>query len=103
PPSRLCPGLPPELEAVCLKCLHKSPAGRYAGARELADDLRAFLDGEPTAARPPGLLRRLGRRLRRRKEVLYLGGGALAALVAIGAVVAFTRPREEPPPEAPSK
>jgi serine/threonine protein kinase len=46
PPSDLRPDVPPELEAVCLKCLEKERGHRYAGAAELADDLMRFLDGE---------------------------------------------------------
>ena len=33
PPTRLQPRIPRDLEVICLKCLRKEPARRYAGAR----------------------------------------------------------------------
>jgi tRNA A-37 threonylcarbamoyl transferase component Bud32 len=57
-PRALQSKIPRELEAVCLKCLAKLPSSRYASAGALADDLAAWLDGRPVAARPLGLANR---------------------------------------------
>jgi serine/threonine-protein kinase len=43
PPSAWRPELPRALDRVCLKCLEKDPARRYAGADALADALKEFL------------------------------------------------------------
>ena len=55
PPSELQPGVPRDLETVCLTCLQKLPAQRYASALALADDLDAFLNDRPIrrVGRPP--------------------------------------------------
>ncbi|MCO5171754.1 MAG: protein kinase [Planctomycetes bacterium] len=92
PPSALRPGVPPELEAICLMCLAKAPAARYPTAAALAADLRRLLDGEPVRARPEGRLRRLLRRARGQRAAVtraaVWGGVTVGAAVTLGGVTA---------------
>jgi eukaryotic-like serine/threonine-protein kinase len=57
-PRSLRPGIPRDLETICLKCLSKRPQARYATAQELADDLQRWLDSRPIRAKPTGPLQR---------------------------------------------
>lgn len=51
-PRQVNASVPLDLEAVCLKCLEKDPARRYATAQDLAEDLHRYLTGQTTTARP---------------------------------------------------
>lgn len=46
------PGIPPQLERILRKCLAKDPNNRYQSVRELADDLRLYLNGDQSAPVP---------------------------------------------------
>jgi serine/threonine-protein kinase len=81
PPRRLEPSIPQPLEDICLKCLRKNPSLRYATAKEVADDLRSYLDHQPRTSK----LRRLegvrdSLHVHRRKAVGVLAVAAAAAL-----------------------
>jgi tetratricopeptide (TPR) repeat protein len=81
PPSRLRPGLPRDLEVICLKCLEKEPGRRYATAADLAADLHRYLTDQPISARPAGPAERVWRWGRR-----HPAAAALAAAVVLGSV-----------------
>ncbi len=53
--------IPADLETICLRCLEKDPRQRFESARELADELRRYLNGEPIRSRPIGITRRVAR------------------------------------------
>jgi serine/threonine-protein kinase len=84
-PAQLEPGVPRDLETICLKCLQKEPARRYSNAAALAEDLRRFLSGEPISARPVSRAERLWRWCKRNPRVALLSG-TVAALVVIWAL-----------------
>ncbi|MFO0586199.1 MAG: protein kinase [Polyangiaceae bacterium] len=56
-------GVPPDLAAICARCLRKEPSERYASAGEIALDLERFLRGDEVRARPRGPGERLLRRI----------------------------------------
>jgi serine/threonine protein kinase len=89
-PREHAPDLPPDLEAICLKCLRKDPAERYATATELAEDLRSFLDDRPVSVRAPPVGERLRRWIRREPRLAAAVLGV--ALVLSSGLLATPRP-----------
>jgi WD40 repeat protein len=92
-PSQLQAGTPRDLNTVCLKCLEKEPARRYAGAAALAEDLRRFREGRPIQARRTSGLERARRWCRRNPTVASLSAGlvAMGLLVSAGSVATAVR------------
>lgn len=87
-PRELTAGISRDLETICLKCLQKNPAHRYATPLDLAQDLEAFLAGRPITARPVHPLTRSWRWcLRNRRLAAAIGVAALSLVcLAIGGV-----------------
>jgi tetratricopeptide (TPR) repeat protein/predicted Ser/Thr protein kinase len=59
PPSELRRGIQSSLEAICMRCLRKEPAHRFASADELARALEAYLAGAPLPRSPSSAAHRL--------------------------------------------
>lgn len=70
---RLNPTVPTDLQTIVGKAIEKDPAQRYNSCRELADDLRRFLDNRPIRAKPPSVVDRLAKWSRRHRTVVAIG------------------------------
>lgn len=75
------PNVPRDLETICLKCLQKEPAKRYASAAELSHELHRYLAGEPIAARRSGAVEITAKWVKRRPL-----GAALLAVLALSVI-----------------
>lgn len=83
-PRRLQPGVSRDLETICLKCLEKPPAQRYATAGELADELDRFLARQPIRARRAGGVERTAKWVWRHPAPAALVGVVIMAVLALG-------------------
>ncbi len=80
-PCERRPGIPADLEAICLKCLAKEPEARYAQARELAEDLGRFIEGRAVSVRPLRMPQRILRWARREPRLATAVVASVLALV----------------------
>lgn len=92
PLRKLNPSVPADLETICLKCIEKEPAGRYASAHALAEDLGRFLRDEPILAKPVGVIGK-GRRWCRRKPAA--AGLILACIAGISGLIVTQRSKSQ--------
>jgi serine/threonine protein kinase len=84
-PSNLMPGLPRDLETICLKALQKRPKNRYPTALQLAEDLARFTRGDAILARPASRVEKTYRLIRRHPALSSL---AIAFVVGLGVLFA---------------
>lgn len=80
-------GVPRDLEIICLKCLEKQPAKRYATAGALADDLQRYLDGKPILARPISSLEKARKWVWRKPTLAALISVSFLSVVALAAIL----------------
>ena len=86
PPRLLNPRVDHDLETICLKCLEKHPALRYASAEELGVDLQHYLEGESINARSFNVIDRLARTLERDQHTADFSTWSAMVLVMAAAV-----------------
>jgi predicted Ser/Thr protein kinase len=95
PPREIRSDVPPELEAICLKCLEKHPARRYPSAAALDEALAAWeaqpgrAEGPVPPAPPPAH--------RWRRGVLLGAAGALVVGGALLVLWPWVAGRQKPP------
>ena len=96
PLRRVNPRLARDLETIVMKAMEADPGRRYAGARQLAEDLERLITLRPIHARASGPVARAAKLVRRNRGRV-VGGfvGGVMALVAAGALVfvVFVAPR----------
>jgi eukaryotic-like serine/threonine-protein kinase len=92
-PRSVRANIPRDVETICLKCLAKEPAQRYATAEALALDLERWLEGRPIHARPLGAMARTWRWAQRNRVPASLAAILLGILlaVAVGSSIAARR------------
>ena len=93
-PRSLRPGLPRDLETICLKCLRKEPARRYGTAADLCDDLRRFLEGRQIRARRASVAEVAWRWCLRNKAVAGLLGAVFLLLATVAGIASVGYVRE---------
>ncbi len=77
--------LPLDLETICLKTVEKDASRRYGSALELAEDLEAYLQDRPIAARPVSAAERLQKLIRRNRAVFVGAAVVFTTLLVVGA------------------
>lgn len=82
----LNPNVPLDLEVLCRKCLERDPAHRFATARELIDELRRFLNGQPILSRPLSRRELVWRWCRQNRGWVFPTVGTLATVLIGGGV-----------------
>jgi serine/threonine-protein kinase len=89
--------VPRDLARICMKCLEKNPAERYPSAAALAEDLEAFLRGEPVEGTRFAVIPRIRRWARRQPALVSRLAGLFVVMIILeGAFIAMGPPVHTP-------
>jgi serine/threonine protein kinase/WD40 repeat protein len=86
PPRSVNPAVDRDLNVIVLKCLEKEPRRRFGSAKDVANELKRYLDGRPIITRPIGPVGRMWRWSRRNRAVASLSAAAVVLISVAGAV-----------------
>lgn len=83
PPRKVRPEIPKDLESICMMCLEKNRADRYATTALLSTDLDRFLHGQPIQARQNSVLQKAAKWISKNRRHVPL----VAALTIAGVLL----------------
>lgn len=83
-PREVDRSLPLDLDTIVLKCLEKDRSRRYDTAKQVAEELMRFLDGEPILARRASWTYRTMKKVRKHRAIVSVSTAALIALAVVG-------------------
>ncbi|HVK09604.1 MAG TPA: serine/threonine-protein kinase, partial [Gemmataceae bacterium] len=86
--------VPPELDVIVRKAMAKEPADRFATAKDLADDLRRFLDNRPIRAKRPSLWQHTKKWARRHRHIVTTAVAGLIVTLAAATGVLLAKNRQ---------
>ncbi|MCK5056125.1 MAG: protein kinase [Candidatus Aminicenantes bacterium] len=85
PVRKINPRIPVDIDTIVMKCLEKERNRRYNSAKDLAEDLQRYLDGDPIRARPTTIIYRVRRKLTKHKwPALVIGIASVLIVVLFG-------------------
>ena len=93
-PRRRNPYIHKDIETICMKAMSKDRERRYATATEFIDDIRRFRAGEPILARPPSIIYRLSKKIRKHRAVITTS----LSTIVLGVIVVWAIGYFFPPP-----
>ena len=91
PPRHHDPKIPLDVQTISLKAMDKDPARRYASAKDLADDVQRYLQGEPIMARPLNPIQKLLKRAKKNLPAVAVGSLMVFALAGSAGIIIYNQ------------